>query len=302
MMFRAALAFRMLIAFFALAGGVAAAQVEVAAPYLEKDRRDLEGLLAAVWSNDRQVFFAQDAGDRAAQSAVSETLRISAPGLPGADLVSERSAGSAAVARWLHRISPNVEAGLLEAVIFREDLTPADCRIDWRRSAGGFAGVSRGEGCADVFPAPNGAAPVQVRLSVSARELHISVSRNDVNYETQMRRARAFTCWAGVLKGAAHGDTGDGLADWDFHQKIEIHDQGGEAIIETAETPSRRIRLKLRDVDWPYGDRRASLTLYVHEGDNPRAASYAWTEGGADRIGINLRWLQASCTRIAAAD
>ena len=300
MMIRAALAIRMLMAFVALAGGVAAAQVEAAAPYLEKDRRDLEVLLAGVWSNDRQVFFAEEAGYRAADRSGLQVLRISVADPASADLVSERSDGRAAEVHWRHQIRPNPEAGLLEEVIFRQDLTPADCRIAWKRSAGGFAGVASGEGCANVFPAPGGAAPVQVRLSVSARELNISVSRGDMTDETQMRRARAFTCWAGILKGAAHGDTGEGLVDWDFRQAIEIHDQGGEAVIETAETPARRIRLRLRDVDWPYGDRRASLTLYVYEGDNPRAASYAWAEGGADRIGINLRWLQASCTRQGA--
>ena len=300
MMIRAALAIRMLMAFVALAGGVAAAQVEAAAPYLEKDRRDLEVLLAGVWSNDRQVFFAEEAGYRAADRSGLQVLRISVADPASADLVSERSDGRAAEVHWRHQIRPNPEAGLLEEVIFRQDLTPADCRIAWKRSAGGFAGVSSGEGCTNVFPAPGGAAPVQVRLSVSARELNISVSRGDMTHETQMRRARAFTCWAGIMKGAAHGDTGEGLVDWDFRQAIELHDQGGEAVIETAETPARRIRLRLRDVDWPYGDRRASLTLYVYEGDNPRAASYAWAEGGADRIGINLRWLQASCTRQGA--
>ena len=85
-------------------------------------------------------------------------------------------------------------------------------------------------------------------------------------------------------------------------QGIRLHDQGGEAQIETGETPPRRISLKLRDVDWPFGERRPSLTLYVHEAGDPRAVSYAWAEGGADRIGINLRWIQASCTRQGAGD
>ncbi len=193
-MIRAALAFRMLIAIFALAGGVAAAQVEVAAPYLEKDRRDLQVHLAGVWSNDRQVFFAEEAGYRAGDRAALQVLRISVADRAAADLVSECSDGRAAEPRWRHQIRPNAEAGLLEELIFRENLTLGDCRIDWQRSAGGFAGVSRGDGCAEVFPSPSGAAPVEDRLSVSARELHMSVSRNDLNHETQMRRARAFTC------------------------------------------------------------------------------------------------------------
>lgn len=82
-----------------------------------------------------------------------------------------------------------------------------------------------------------------------------------------------------------------------FRNDVTLHDQGGEATIETDETPPRQIKLVLRDVDWTYGVNRASLVLYVYEDvDDDRAASYAWAEGGAERIGINLRWIQASCT------
>jgi hypothetical protein len=42
------------------------------------------------------------------------------------------------------------------------------------------------------------------------------------------------------------------------------------------------------------------LTLYVHDGDAKRALSYAWAEEDAGRIGLNLRWLQASCTHAPA--
>ena len=86
------------------------------------------------------------------------------------------------------------------------------------------------------------------------------------------------------------------MRDWDFRRGVSLHDQGGEAELITDEETPRRIRLRLRNVDWPYGTNRPSLTLYVLEGDNDRAVSYAWNEGDAERIGINLRWLQASCT------
>ena len=77
---------------------------------------------------------------------------------------------------------------------------------------------------------------------------------------------------------------------------MKLHDQGGVAELMTDEDTPRSIRLKLRDVDWPYGTNRPSLTMYVHEGMSDRAVSYTWTEAGAERIGINLRWIQASCT------
>ena len=112
----------------------------------------------------------------------------------------------------------------------------------------------------------------------------------------RLRKVRPFTCWAAVLRGAEHGDSGEGTNDWQFRRDLWLHDQGGVAILETDETPPRTFELLLRQVEWPARDRRASLTLYVHEAGNPRALSYSWTEADAERVGVNLRWLQASCT------
>ena len=57
--------------------------------------------------------------------------------------------------------------------------------------------------------------------------------------------------------------------------------------------------LRLRSVAWPPPSRnRPSLVLYVHTLDEPnRAVSYSWADPAAQLIGINLRWVQASCTR-----
>ncbi len=113
---------------------------------------------------------------------------------------------------------------------------------------------------------------------------------------SKLRRVRPFECWAAILRGAAHGDSGEGQSDWDFRRGVWLHDQQGEAVLTTDEDPARRIMLRLRRVEWPTGSNRPSLTLYVHEGNNSRATSYAWTEYDAERVGINLRWLQASCS------
>jgi hypothetical protein len=110
-------------------------------------------------------------------------------------------------------------------------------------------------------------------------------------------KARPFTCWTSVLRGARHGDTGLNVPEsWQFERGGWIHDQGGELVVKTDETPAREFYLRLRNVEWPYGTNRPSLTLYVHEKGNPRAVSYSWADEGATRVGINLRWLQASCS------
>ena len=157
-------------------------------------------------------------------------------------------------------------------------------------------------------------------------------------------KARPFECWASILRGAKHGDSGEDMNDWDFRRGLWFHDQGGEIRIQTDETPPRDIRLLLRRMEWPDKNNRpsrlcqnvmsesemrqkqaknrslqsvnedfepvfndislsvivltqpASLVLYIFEGNRKRATSYTWTEFDSERIGINLRWLQASCT------
>jgi hypothetical protein len=53
----------------------------------------------------------------------------------------------------------------------------------------------------------------------------------------------------------------------------------------------------MRNVVWAQGPNRPSVVLYVHTPDDPdRAAAYSWADPDAKRIGINLRWMQASCT------
>jgi len=113
-------------------------------------------------------------------------------------------------------------------------------------------------------------------------------------------KVRPFECWASILRGAQHGDSGESADinkdDWNFHRGLWFHDQGGEILIQTDEQPSRDIRLVLRRVEWPTKNNRPSLVLNIFEGESDRATSYSWTELDSKRIGINLRWLQASCS------
>lgn len=268
------------------------------APFLAKDTAELLSLLEGTWSNDRQVFFAPEAGYGAESLLPLQVMDVRAA--PGGDLrlVIRTEVDGREAAEHVHQISVIGASGEPGRAIAHPSAGPASCHITWQRAAGGFTGSLVGADCGPAVSFPPGVGAQSLTVSVSGSEFFISDGAREIRF----RRARPFECWVGVLRGASHGDSGEGLSDWDFRQGISLHDQGGQAQIETDETPPRRISLKLRDVDWPFGERRPSLTLYVHEADDPRAVSYAWAEGGSDRIGINLRWLQASCTRQGAGD
>ncbi len=111
---------------------------------------------------------------------------------------------------------------------------------------------------------------------------------------TELRRARTATCWGAVPKGARKPD---GSEDWVGARDLKLHDQGGRAAFGGGSTGAPPVVLRMRNVVWPTGPSRPSLVLYVHTPDAPdKAVGYSWADPGARMIGINLRWMQASCT------
>jgi hypothetical protein len=104
----------------------------------------------------------------------------------------------------------------------------------------------------------------------------------------ELRRARPFTCWVSTKR-----PTGEG---WFFKPGVRLHDQGGRARVTSDDTAPVEATIRMRNVVWPSGPNRPSLVLYVHQNDPDRAVSYSWADPGAKRIGINLRWMQASCS------
>lgn len=99
-------------------------------------------------------------------------------------------------------------------------------------------------------------------------------------------KARMFNCWVSPQKE-------DG--EYGFYNNVRLHDQGGFVWLEGEDHD--QVGLKMRNVVWPTGNNRASLVLYAYRGkDEERAVSYVWTSPDGDRLAMNLRWMQVSCT------
>jgi hypothetical protein len=110
----------------------------------------------------------------------------------------------------------------------------------------------------------------------------------------RLNRARPFTCWVSVRR---HADRANGEADWSFDRNLSLHDQGGRLLVQPEGGPP--VVVRMRNVVWPPpSTNRPSLVLYVHRPESPdRAESYSWADPDARMVGINLRWMQASCSR-----
>ena len=111
---------------------------------------------------------------------------------------------------------------------------------------------------------------------------------------SELRRAARFSCWVSARKFASKPD---GSPEWTF-SKAETFDQGGRiAFPGMGDAPDMSIRL--RNVTWAKGSsNKPALVLYVHTDNPARAASYAWASPDASLVGINLRWMQGSCSRL----
>lgn len=292
----------------ACATAQAPAEPEVSAPgWLTKDFVEFVDTFEGQWDSDRHVFFAEDAGLDPSKIAPRQHIDIKRVALAADDAVANQAVFQAVrtvedgePATLIHTFSIDMEAQSI-----RQSMSvpggvlppePLDCDVLWNRDGAQFKGNAVGDGCAGLFPRPAEGGPLDVTMTHSEDDFWVTVVRGENKVESRLRRARPFECWTAILRGAEHGDSGEGMQDWDFRQGVKLHDQGGEAELMTDEETPRRVRLRLRNVDWPYGTNRPSLTLYVLEGASDRAVSYAWNEGDAERIGINLRWLQASCT------
>jgi hypothetical protein len=222
----------------------------------------------------------------------------------GAIRLDIRTPADLDAARGAHR-EPARLAGLAQEAA---PALPDQCAVYWRREIDQFVGQTRRGACTIASRRDGAQITVEADIVLSRDAIWIRdratnaagglVYGNPAGEPHRLRRVRPFECWVAVLRGASHGDSGAGAApgDWYFQRGVMLHDQGDVAVFTTDETPAREVRLRLRRVEWPSGDNRPSLTLYVMEQGSDRAVSYAWGEYDAERMGINLRWMQASCT------
>jgi hypothetical protein len=258
---------------FALACGAAQAQAPAPAPkktmapasgVLERDLRLFESWFPGDFDNAEQVFFAEEQGVTVPRRLHA---RIAATG-PHAFRISYFAANDLTKPVEVREVTAAVDAetGGLK-------LSSPGCDIRWTRRANQFAGEAQPGSCG---------AKAVTRFVLSAEDLWLGD-------DTRLRRAREWSCWMAVPR--------EGKPDsWFSAFNLKLSDQGGEVWVKTDEATPREIGYRLRQVQWPAGTNQDALTLYVLK-RGERAPGYAWASPDATRIGINLRWVQGSCSR-----
>jgi hypothetical protein len=299
----------------------------VRADMLAKDLSDLVAMLTGRWDNELQTFFEPELGVAANARhdrlhTIVRPLENSAFGA-NAFYVEYRNGGEAgSVVRqrvWTLAVDPALGAIRLTSFAPKDakplegawrnpaqlaTLVPANfvpvtgCDLIWRRRADGFSGETRPGACKLVTTgATERVLSVTERHDLSAgvwdvRDIGVDergarVFGSADNAPTRLRRALPFLCWAGARAGAETVTQTDMI----------LHDQGGMATARLTGATPNVVSLRLRNVDWPIGQNRPSLTLYLMTGNSPDAKAYAWSEPDSKRIALDVGGTQVSCTR-----
>ena len=165
------------------------------------------------------------------------------------------------------------------------------CPVWWTRDAAQFS-AEGDAGCDEGINSP-------AALALGKQQFWWT-PRGTSESAVKLHRARQFTCYADIP-----GVGGGRDIPYTRYDNLSLHDQGAETWF--VDEDGRNLGLRLFNVDWPINNydgyfTRDSLVIYVIEkldDGSTKEHGYAFTLPEANRIGINLKWLLASCFMIS---
>lgn len=256
----------------------------------ERDRQVIATLLPGGFDNANQRYFDRRAGRDVTHRALHVDISALDDGaLLVADGYWDRDSGVRA-GRWLWALSAVDDAVAMRSWRLGADddpeavaASPPQCVYHWNREAAQFRAHALDD-CGDGLPR---------ELVLSERQLWMTYAGDGQDY--RLHRVRWFECYADIP-----GVGGGRDEPYDRYEGFRIHDMGDQAWFTSKE--GRRLGISLFLVDWPINNyegvfTRDSFVIYVSEetGEERREHGYAFTVPDADRIGINLKWMLASC-------
>lgn len=199
-------------------------------------------------------------------------------------------------------VKPNAWVGAINNPSQLAAITPNDvaerqgCDILLHRDGDGFSGSTNPHTCQTTKAQ---GVETQLRLTADAfwfREKTINPSSGKTvsslaSFEWhQLERARVFLCMIDPPRSMVSA-TRDKPGDRGY--VVRIHDQGGTFTFTHAD--GRTLFMSLRNT-WSYNMNRKTLVVTLQENNEDGAGlGYAWTEPGADRIGMNPLWIHIQC-------
>ncbi len=249
----------------------------------ERDLMVIAEMLPGRWDNGEQALFEPrmkvPVGERHAQEVV--TIERKETALNRVVLVALKGAEATKLT-----LTP------VDAVTVRMDVAKG-CAVLWHREAGQFRGIAE-PGCAQPS--------ATFEWMLAGDRLWIGAPGK---VPAKYRRATLYHCYVDIP-----GASGGRAIPFKRIDGIELWDTGVISWFDSPETPSRRLGLQLRNVQWQINNApgvfaRDSLTMYLVEktpDGGEKSLLYAWTTKGTARVGVNGIWALANCAREALKD
>ncbi|MDA0651100.1 MAG: hypothetical protein O2876_08890 [Proteobacteria bacterium] len=251
-----------------------------------RDLQVIEVMLPGFYSNANQAYF--DGRRKVDDPQPRHNLLIEVAG-DGFDITLSAPDGTVMSSqRW--SLAEDDQRRAVRMDISDADGTPL-CPVWWSRDAAQFSAEGDAE-CTEGMGSP-------AALALGEQQFWWT-SRGASDAAVKLHRARQFTCYADIP-----GVGGGRDIPYTRYDNLSLHDQGAETWF--VDKDGRNLGLRLFNVDWPINNydgyfTRDSLVIYVIEkldDGSTKEHGYAFTLPEANRIGINLKWLLASCFMIS---
>ena len=266
-------------------GGQSLAQGQDTTPW-SRDLQVIEVMLPGLYSNANQAYFD---GRRKIDDPQSRHNLLIETTDSGFDVTLSAPDGTVmSNQKW--SLAEDDQRGAVRMDISDATGTPL-CPVWWTRDAAQFSAEGDAECTAD-HDSPSA-------LALSEQQFWWS-PRGASEVAVKLHRARQFTCYADIP-----GVGGGRDIPYTRYDNLSLHDQGAETWF--VDKDGRKLGLRLFNVDWPINNydgyfTRDSLVIYVIEqldDGSTKEHGYAFTPPEANRIGINLKWMLASCFMIS---
>ena len=178
--------------------------------------------------------------------------------------------------------------------------SPKGCEVFWRLKGDKFEGSMKPDACRVVSKRSGKTLIITDDLFLTKDEIWINdqakddqgnyVFGNKANIHHKLKKVRIFEGWTAVLKDGSTEMTGQDAPSeaWNGQRNLMIHDQGGRVKIND------KFSAELSQLTYKNGTKVLKLGIVDHAGG--KTIAYTWANPEAQRIGINLRWIQAGFT------
>lgn len=176
------------------------------------------------------------------------------------------------------------------------------CEVYWRLEKSGdkFDGTMKPNACSFVSQKSGKKIFISDDLFLTKDEIWINdqakdeqenyVFGNKTGVHHKLKKARVFEGWTAILKSGEPqtADKDYAAEDYAGQTKIQIHDQGDIVKIND------KYSVQLAQLKYKTG--LPVLKLGIIDNTSGKTISYTWANPEAERIGINLRWIQVGFT------